>query len=657
VPVADRVAWQERLDAELVAGVVQMASGTDRELAFEAIYARHSEAVLARCGQFFSSDLDAAETAAAETLTTAYRDLAAGRPPDEPHKLRGWLCGIARHKCQEELRRRQLGAGLPDELEFDEYENASRERRAEVDRILGIVAATFTEHQRQIFRLSILENLRGQALAKALSVSEKEANDSTYENKTRLWEGFGAYVLAAQGRPYCPELARILNRAAWDGENFTRILRLRIVRHLGTCKICDNCATCKTAQQELLRPLAPALVPILAAAGLRIRVMSAIRSTPASMTAQPGHPPGNPPPPPPGGTTTPALSEPTAGRNATGLSRRPPVKGIIAMVVVLGVFLGGLAFSRWRSGPPANPVPSQRPTAIVLTAPVTSSGRPEPGLKIANGGTAGCQRGSDVAPQAYRCSGLSGTTDILDPCWLDNSDPSQASVLCQPFPWDPRVIRFRVPAGGPGAFVGPAQRINLGHPWGVRLTDSETCLADQGAHDKYNGAVVDYTCGPPDGTHVLLRTLNRKAPQWTYRSAYYDGKTGYRPGPLEKVATAWYALPDKGPAVDARANDCTATALAFAAQAYEQAHNNQEGPIPVITAQACSGGYAETIFNGTIGSNGYTATLAFKATPAGWTEIGLADYIMRGEFGIPDAAWTAINNTLTTAPQNENVVF
>ena len=133
VPVVDRVAWQERSDAELVAGVVQVASGTDRELAFDAIYARHSEAVLARCGQFFSSDLDAAEAAAAEALTTAYRDLAAGRPPDEPHKLRAWLYGIAKHKCQEELRRRQPGVGLPDELEFDEYENASRERRAEVE--------------------------------------------------------------------------------------------------------------------------------------------------------------------------------------------------------------------------------------------------------------------------------------------------------------------------------------------------------------------------------------------------------------------------------------------------------------------------------------------------------------------------------------------
>ena len=51
-------------------------------------------------------------------------------------------------------------------------------------------------------------------------------------------------VLARDGRPYCEGLARILDETAWDGETFTRVLRLRILRHLDDCRICDNCGTC-----------------------------------------------------------------------------------------------------------------------------------------------------------------------------------------------------------------------------------------------------------------------------------------------------------------------------------------------------------------------------------------------------------------------------
>jgi pimeloyl-ACP methyl ester carboxylesterase len=297
---------------------------------------------------------------------------------------------------------------------------------------------------------------------------------------------------------------------------------------------------------------------------------------------------------------------------------------------------------------------STHPTRMVDIAPVLPDGQPKPGVTIVNGGTAqSCQGGSDIAPQAYRC--FSGHF-AYDPCWLDNADPAQDSVLCLEHPWDTKATFFKVASGGLPAFLGPTQPINPRFPWGVQLSDGEQCIAVQGTHDSDNGEVVDYSCGNSD-RHVLLRTLSRATAQWTYRSAYYNGSGGYRPGPLERVITAWYASIDNGAAVDARGNDCTATALAAAAQAYEASHNNPEGPLPEINAQACDNGYAELVFTQSAPPPGYTATMAFKASAQGWQEIGKADFIQPGQFGIPVSVATAITSALSSAGQSERVPF
>jgi pimeloyl-ACP methyl ester carboxylesterase len=293
------------------------------------------------------------------------------------------------------------------------------------------------------------------------------------------------------------------------------------------------------------------------------------------------------------------------------------------------------------------------PTRIVDLAPVEANGLPEPGDAITDRGAAQCEAGSDSAGQAYRCFAGNG---IYDPCWLDNGDPAQSTVLCQEEPWSTQTIRLTVPAGGLPSFLGPAQRIDLGFPWGVQLSDGERCIAEQGSHGTFEGKVVDYACGT-SYDHVLLRPLTRAAPQWTYQSAFCGASGSCAPGPLEHVAIAWYANPDDSAALDAKANDCTATALADAAQAYEAAHSNPDGPLPDINAQACDGGYAEIVFTQTARSPGYTATIAFKATASGWQEIGSADFIIPGQFGMPLNVGKAINKSLSAAPQTEEVAF
>lgn len=358
--MTDELTWEDLPDAVLVARIGRAAGSAQREAAFEEIYRRHSEAVLAVCGGMLYRDPDSAQATAQIALVAAYRDLVEGRPPRDPQKLRAWLCGIARYRCHEEIRRRNRESSLSEDVADDDYESASRQRRAEVDRILDVVAATFTEPQQQIYQLVIRQGLRGQALAAARGVSEKEANDNTYENKDRLWAGFGSYVLALEGRPHCPELAAILDRGAWDGETFTRILRLRIVRHLGTCKTCGNCGTCRATKDELIRPFAPALVPILAGAMLHRHVMSAVREISASQPVRP--PQSSRPPDPPDG--------PPRSASRAGLGSRLPLPALATATAVI-FFVLALFITRTVVGntrkPPRQPLPPI--TTVAATMP------------------------------------------------------------------------------------------------------------------------------------------------------------------------------------------------------------------------------------------------------------------------------------------------
>jgi hypothetical protein len=268
---------------------------------------------------------------------------------------------------------------MPDELPDDDWETASRRRQAEVDRILSSVAATFTGPQQRIYELSIRQGLRGQALATALQITEKNANDDTYENITRLEEGFGAYILAREGRPFCAVLAGILDFSEWDGLTFTRVLRLRVLKHLDTCPTCGNCETCRDQKKRLIRPYAPALLPIVSFSWLHDRVMEAIRDKPATQG------PGSPPRPPAALMALPPMAgarpaaaparprewrppPPAPGRSGRGRGSRrlrPPAMFGAAAVLpfVLALFITRMA----AGGDPPGPGLAAMPTIAYVT--------------------------------------------------------------------------------------------------------------------------------------------------------------------------------------------------------------------------------------------------------------------------------------------------
>lgn len=173
---------------------------------------------------------------------------------------------------------------MPDDVEDDTYERASRARRARVDRILDLVAASLTEPEQEIFELSVRQGLRGKRLAAGLGMDVAEASRAAYDNRQLAWWGFGAYILAMDGRSHCPDLERILDEYHWDGQHLTRTLRLRILRHLDTCKTCDNCRICNQQKPRFIAPYAPVVIPLLIAAELRDHVAATIRQAASTTT-------------------------------------------------------------------------------------------------------------------------------------------------------------------------------------------------------------------------------------------------------------------------------------------------------------------------------------------------------------------------------------
>jgi RNA polymerase sigma factor (sigma-70 family) len=313
---------EEIPDAALVARALTAGSRLELSSVFAVIYERHGAAVLRVCGWMLTEPTDA-ESAAHSTFEQAFMWLAAGKTLEHPEHLRAWLYGIARNQCRRRWAQRDRESPLLRIEVSDEQveEAASRRRLAQADRMLETVAATFTDTQQELFRLVIREGLHGAPLAHRLGISPEMASRRVYNIIRDANAGFGALVLALDGRQYCPGLARILDDAGWHGTEFTAILRQRIIRHLDNCRICDNCKTCNNNRARLVAPYAPVTIPILVAAALRERVMNTIRTV-ADSRPFPDQPPRDRPP------AAPPTSAPLPSARIPGtVSQRMPPPG------------------------------------------------------------------------------------------------------------------------------------------------------------------------------------------------------------------------------------------------------------------------------------------------------------------------------------------
>lgn len=265
-------------DTELVRRAI--AAKGDRQAlteVFAAISDRHRDAVLRWCARMLPNP-QSAQDVGQEALTAAFELLAEGKAPAEPAKLGGWLIEIARLRRLEYLRKDQSRnwAPLPANQTFEDlgYDDEARSggatRRAHALRIVDAVVATLTDRQQEIYRLRFQEELTGRQIAERLRTTDQAITEKAASNEATLVQalvaiGFGSLVLAREGRPYCPDLARILDEAQFTNASavFTAQLRERIVHHFDTCRTCDNCRTCNDKQRQLVGPYVPVLIPLL----------------------------------------------------------------------------------------------------------------------------------------------------------------------------------------------------------------------------------------------------------------------------------------------------------------------------------------------------------------------------------------------------------
>ncbi|WP_214109130.1 sigma-70 family RNA polymerase sigma factor [Acrocarpospora catenulata] len=247
-----------------------------RRDAHERIYARYGKRVLAVC--LAHLDPERAQDAAQESFLVLMDALARNGGP-EPGKLGPWLYGVARNKVRETYRDRRVTViELPEEADTvpewigaaDDQASEAR-RRAEVLRLLDIVASGLTERQRRIYWLTVREELRGQALANALDVAPAEANRLNSEVRKLMTDGFGCFLLAdytqfqwryGQAAATCQGLLQVirawsLEHGLWTGKTFPALLRQQVSQHV------RDCAACSDGRRRVVRPYLPGLIPVL----------------------------------------------------------------------------------------------------------------------------------------------------------------------------------------------------------------------------------------------------------------------------------------------------------------------------------------------------------------------------------------------------------
>jgi hypothetical protein len=152
-----------------------------------------------------------------------------------------------------------------------------------------------------------------------------------------------------------------------------------------------------------------------------------------------------------------------------------------------------------------------------------------------------------------------------------------------------------------------------------------------------------------------MRWLHGRA---TFASAsYHPGKATYSSGPTVSVAIAWYASADNASRTAAQRGQCSATALAAAAESYEDAHGDPEGALPNLTGFACSDGWAAVVFSQSAPPPGFSGDLLFKAGEAGWRFYGKTDSFDQNSFGISPAVWSDLEDKLLTGPSIKNLTF
>jgi RNA polymerase sigma factor (sigma-70 family) len=232
--------------------LVRLVRDGDRA-AFEAIYDRHSAALLSFCTYMLGSHHDA-EDALQATFSSAHRSLLYD---DRELALRPWLFVIARNACLSIIRKRHAWVELNAEPAREGDPVRSLEVREEVRHLLdGLLA--LPEPQRAALVLAEMEGLSQREVSDVMGVRTAQVKAYTYQARSNL------IAERAARDTDCEDIREELASAGGIDRR-----RSRLRRHLRTC---EGCREFERGLHKQRRQLG-ALFPIVPSLALRSRAL------------------------------------------------------------------------------------------------------------------------------------------------------------------------------------------------------------------------------------------------------------------------------------------------------------------------------------------------------------------------------------------------
>jgi hypothetical protein len=119
---------------------------------------------------------------------------------------------------------------------------------------------------------------------------------------------------------------------------------------------------------------------------------------------------------------------------------------------------------------------------------------------------------------AYRC--MVGNS-ILDPCFAPKISRPRA-VACATDPFSNRIVLLRMQKALPSPNPTTQWLQPHNQPWGLRLTNGDTCVFATGATDVIKGERMNYACARSDAW--IIGNVNQLTPLWTAQSSAYPSK-------------------------------------------------------------------------------------------------------------------------------------
>ncbi len=157
-------------------------------------------------------------------------------------------------------------------------------------------------------------------------------------------------------------------------------------------------------------------------------------------------------------------------------------------------------------------------TLVIVFSP-WSAGSLRDGFTVTQKASGSCWTHSLVSDRgdAWRC--FEGS-DILDPCF--GSASQTLIVACAQSPFSHRLVLLSLKKPLSDSQNATTRWLQpKGEPWGLRLTNGDTCVFATGATDVVAGERMNYACAK-DGW--IIGAPDRSTAQWTARSVDYPNK-------------------------------------------------------------------------------------------------------------------------------------